>query len=65
VKDINPAAASPSPDRFFVLNGALYFKAWDGVNGLELWRTDGCAAATQLLKDICPGSRYSETPSVW
>ncbi len=57
VKDINPVAtASPFLNSFFVLNGGLYFKAWDGVNDMELWKSDGTATGTQLLKDICPGA---------
>ena len=37
-------------------NGTLFFSANDGVNGFELWRSDGSAAGTQLIKDINPGS---------
>ena len=59
VKDINTAPGpipQPSdPATFFVFNGALYFKANDGVNIGDFWKTDGTAAGTQLLKDICPG----------
>ena len=32
--------------------GALYFRADDGVTGSELWKTDGTAAGTALVKDI-------------
>jgi ELWxxDGT repeat protein len=36
--------------------GSLYyFLAEDGIHGTEVWRTDGTAAGTFLLKDICPG----------
>jgi ELWxxDGT repeat protein len=57
VKDISPleTGAISKPAGFTRLNGALYFHANDGVNGIELWKTDGTAAGTQLLKDICPG----------
>lgn len=33
-----------------------YYRINDGVNGEELWRTDGTAAGTQLVKDILAGS---------
>ena len=40
-------------------NGSLYFNANDGINGAELWKSDGTAAGTVLLKDINPGAASS------
>src|SRR5262245_39688618 len=37
------------------LNGTLIFAAADGVHGTELWKSDGTAAGTVLIKDIFPG----------
>ena len=34
----------------------LYFNAADDGNNFELWRSDGKAAVTYLLKDIVPGN---------
>jgi ELWxxDGT repeat protein len=66
VKDINPGSSegyygeiypdSSNPSDFTELNNKLYFSANDGVNGTELWVSDGTANGTQLVKDINPGS---------
>ena len=33
-------------------NGSLFFFASDGVHGIELWRTNGTAGGTVMVKDI-------------
>ncbi|MCY1020884.1 ELWxxDGT repeat protein [Pyxidicoccus sp. MSG2] len=38
-----------------VIGRTLYFAADDGVYGRELWKTDGTAEGTVLVKDINPG----------
>lgn len=40
---------------FAVFDGDLFFLAWTADTGVELWRTDGSAAGTRLVKDINPG----------
>ena len=41
--------------QFAELDGGLLFAGWDGIHGWELWRTDGTAEGTVLVKDLCPG----------
>jgi ELWxxDGT repeat protein len=43
------------PPGFAEAGGALYFVAADEAHGSELWRSDGTAAGTVLLKDVRPG----------
>lgn len=39
----------------------IYFKADEGLNGFELWRTDGTSAGTVLVKDINPTGSSNPT----
>jgi ELWxxDGT repeat protein len=59
VKDINPTGFSANPSGFATLNGSAYFFADDGVHGVELWKSNGSAGGTQLVKDLNPGSGSS------
>lgn len=60
VKDIFPGAQNGL--HFYpaglaeALGSNVYFSASDGVNGFELWKSDGTAAGTVLVKDIATGS---------
>lgn len=55
LKDINPAGDA-EPGGFVEFNGELFFRADDGSTGTELWKSDGTADGTVLVKDIYPGS---------
>ncbi len=60
VKDILTAVgAGAGPSGFVDFNGEVYFSADDGINGRELWKTDGTTAGTVLVVDIFPGSGSS------
>jgi ELWxxDGT repeat protein len=59
VTDLNPGAGSAitAPGGWLTrLGGTVLFVADDGSGlGRELWRTDGTAAGTALVKDLYPG----------
>jgi trimeric autotransporter adhesin len=62
VVDLVPGFGPPFDDtnrEFIAFNDQLYFSASDGTGGLELWKSDGTAAGTVLVKDINPGSADS------
>lgn len=66
VKDINPGSSSSIKEDYFkningftVFNNELYFSATDGVNGMELWKSDGTESGTLLIKNINDGSKNS------
>jgi ELWxxDGT repeat protein len=64
VADLNTTAPAPNlfsssvsaDQEFEAVGGVVFFVSGDDVHGLELWRTDGTAAGTRLVKDICPGA---------
>jgi len=44
-----------NPARLTAMDGTLYFTAYQLETGVELWKSDGTAGGTVLVKDICPG----------
>ena len=42
------------------VHGTLFFSANDGKHGFELWRSDGTARGTRMVKDINPGTGWSD-----
>ncbi len=69
VKDIRPGprpcaaskracrgqGASSYPSELTAVGKTLYFTADDGMHGVELWRSNGTARGTRMVKDIRPG----------
>lgn len=66
VKDINPGAGSglqinPFLQTILTINGSsvAFFGADNGVNGRELWSTDGTPAGTNMIQDLNVGAGSS------
>jgi ELWxxDGT repeat protein len=53
--------AGSSPKHLTAFHGKLLFVANDGVHGEEPWISDGSEQGTQLLLDIVPGSKRSDS----
>lgn len=58
ISDVNSQGPNPSsnPTGGVRAGAFAFYVADDGVAGRELWRTDGTAAGTILLRDIAPGA---------
>lgn len=55
VADIYPGSNGSSLRNFRAVGRTLFFSAFDGRTGVELWKSNGTAAGTKLVKDINPG----------
>ena len=65
VKDIHDSGnnfGSSDPSNLVVMNNTLFFSAQDGSNWTELWKSDGTASGTLMVKDINSGTG-SSSPS--
>lgn len=49
-----------NPAYFRTYNNELYFSGYRPVDGRELWKTDGTAAGTELVKDLAAGDSYPQ-----
>jgi ELWxxDGT repeat protein len=50
-----PGDPAPGILSLTVFQGKVYFAYDDGVNGRELWVSDGTEAGTRIFKDVLPG----------
>ena len=51
-EDINSGSDGSHPYQLTTVGNTLYFSADDGTNGGELWKSDGTATGTVMVKDI-------------
>jgi ELWxxDGT repeat protein len=59
LKDINPSGSS-NPSQMAAVGSTLFFAANDGVHGTELWKSNGTAAGTKMVKNIRPYGKSSD-----
>lgn len=57
VRDINPGKSNSTPTQLTSMGGIVYFSADDGMNGKELWKSDGTSNGTVRLTSLA-GSGY-------
>ena len=57
VRDIVIGAGSSDPANLTAVNGTLFFTADDGVNGVELWRSDGTTQGRPCARYRCDTER--------
>ena len=65
VRDINPGASGSNAASLTAAGDRLYFSANDGLNGDELWRTDGTIATTMMVDDLNTSGSSSPSRLVW
>lgn len=61
--DLRPGADDSSPRDAAAIDGAIYFAADDGVNGRELWRSNGTPGSVDLV-DVNPGAGGSDPRNI-
>ncbi|NID12844.1 ELWxxDGT repeat protein [Fibrivirga algicola] len=61
IKDVNPGAGWEAhwDARIVRFGDNIFFMGDDGIHGLELWKSNGTAKGTGMVKDINPGKMNS------
>ena len=59
VADINLGSIDSTPEQLTLVGNTLYFRADDGANGIELWKSSGTSAGTSLVANINLGGSGS------
>ena len=60
VKDIDSRIGAGSyPEKFCNVNGTLFFTAYEVTNGTQLWKSDGTATGTVMVKNIDINGNYT------
>ena len=57
IRVVPDPSAGTSPTDLAAMGANAYFAGTSEAHGVELWTSDGTAAATRLVKDIWPGAR--------
>ena len=57
VKNVSQINGSSNPQKYINVGALSFFMALDATHGNEMWRTDGTAAGTFMLKDINAGTQ--------
>jgi ELWxxDGT repeat protein len=61
--DCDGSPCSSVPEYLTAVGNTLYFSAYDDANSDELWKSDGTALGTVMVKDIWVGSASASNPT--
>jgi len=59
LSDVFPGATGSAISNLVEVNGSVFFSAASSGTDVELWKSDGTSAGTQLLADVRPGAAGS------
>lgn len=59
IDDVAPNSGNSNAQGYVRMGNLTYFTANDNTHGVELWKTDGTSAGTEMVMDIAPGAPSS------